>query len=95
MRGYAELQGCRRQYLLNYFGESLDEPCDFCDNCQAGVIVESSNHPFPINSTVIHTNFGKGRVLRYEGNKIVILFETVGDKTFALELVQGLLKQLE
>ncbi len=96
MRGYAELQGCRRQYLLNYFGESLDEPCGFCGNCKAGIIIESnSNLPFPINSIVIHTNFGKGRVLRYEGDKIVILFETVGYKTFALELVQGLLKQLD
>ncbi|HCF28932.1 MAG TPA: recombinase RecQ [Cyanobacteria bacterium UBA11049] len=96
MRGYAELQDCRRHYLLNYFGEPLDEPYGFCDNCKAGIIVESnSNLPFPINSTVIHTNFGKGSVLRYEGDKIVILFETVGYKTFALELVQGLLKQLE
>lgn len=96
IRGYAELQDCRRQYLLNYFGESLDEPCGFCDNCKAGIIIESnSNLPFPINSTVIHTNFGKGRVLRYEGDKIVILFETVGYKTFALELVQGLLKLVE
>jgi ATP-dependent DNA helicase RecQ len=24
---------CRRQTLLNYFGESLDEPCGHCDNC--------------------------------------------------------------
>jgi ATP-dependent DNA helicase RecQ len=96
MRGYAELQDCRRQYLLNYFGESLDEPCGFCDNCKAGRILESnSNLSFSINSTIIHTNFGTRRVLYYEGDKIVILFETVGYKTFALELVQGLLKQLE
>ena len=95
MRGSAKLQDCRRQYLLNYFGEFLDEPCGFCDNCKAGIIVKSnSNLPFSIDSTVIHTNFGKGRVWRYEGDKIVILFETVGYKTFALELVQRLLKQV-
>src|SRR5699024_8494449 len=33
MRGYAETAGCRRQYLLGYFGEELADPCDRCDNC--------------------------------------------------------------
>lgn len=98
IRGYAEVQDCRRQYLLNYFGESLEAACGFCDNCQAGVIVEEqSNHPFPLNSTVVHTRFGKGRVLRYEADKMVVLIEAVGYKTFAIDLVmqQGLLKQIE
>ncbi len=96
MRGYAEVQNCRRQYVLSYFGENLDDDCGFCDNCEAGLVIESdSNHPFPINSTVIHTNFGKGRVLRYESDKILILFDTVGYKTFALDLVQKLLKLVE
>ena len=27
MRGYAETTGCRRQFLLGYFGEQLDDPC--------------------------------------------------------------------
>ncbi|GAB1542103.1 RecQ family ATP-dependent DNA helicase [Scytonema sp. NUACC21] len=96
MRNYAELQDCRRQFLLNYFGEALTNKCGFCDNCQAGITIEENvSHPFPINSTVIHTNFGKGRVMRYEADKMVILFEKVGYKTFAVELVRGLLKLLE
>jgi ATP-dependent DNA helicase RecQ len=96
MRNYAELQDCRREYLLNYFGEYLNNKCGFCDNCEAGIIVKNNdNQPFPINSCVIHSKFGKGRVTRYEGDKIVILFDRVGYKTLAIELVQKLLKQLD
>lgn len=31
--GYCEVSSCRRQVLLNYFGETLSEPCGNCDNC--------------------------------------------------------------
>ena len=33
MLGYCELTTCRRQTLLAYFGETLEEPCGNCDNC--------------------------------------------------------------
>src|SRR3954452_22852821 len=36
MRGYAETPGCRRQFLLGYFGEALPEPCGHCDTCESG-----------------------------------------------------------
>ncbi len=36
MRAYAETTGCRRQLLLGYFGERLDDPCGNCDTCDAG-----------------------------------------------------------
>lgn len=96
IRNYAELQDCRREYLLNYFGESLNKKCGFCDNCQAGIITEDSDfQPFSINSCVIHTHFGTGRVMRYEADKMVVLFDKVGYKTLAVELVQKLLKQID
>lgn len=31
--GYAETTLCRRQVLLNYFGEHYQAPCNHCDNC--------------------------------------------------------------
>ncbi len=37
MLGYCELAACRRQTLLAYFGETLAEPCENCDNCLAPV----------------------------------------------------------
>lgn len=33
MLGLAELTTCRRQALLGYFGDTLEEPCGNCDNC--------------------------------------------------------------
>jgi ATP-dependent DNA helicase RecQ len=98
MRGYAELEvACRRAYLLNYFGEPYQGPCGFCDICQAGLDVQeqAENEPFPVNSKVVHKTWGEGTVMRYESDKMVILFDSVGYKTLAVDIViaNQLLKQ--
>jgi ATP-dependent DNA helicase RecQ len=96
MRGYAEVHDCRREYLLNYFGEEFDEPCGHCDNCEAGIVVEEDEdqEPFPMSSRVTHKKWGLGSVQRYEGDKMVVLFDEFGYKTLDVELVleRGLLE---
>jgi ATP-dependent DNA helicase RecQ len=97
VRGFAETTGCRRQYVLGYFGETLDEPCGSCDTCEAGTAVEqpdAAESPFDLQSRVRHAAWGEGVVMRYEGDRIVVLFEEVGYKTLLLAAVQerGLLE---
>jgi ATP-dependent DNA helicase RecQ len=97
MRGYAETTGCRRQYLLAYFGESYGAECGNCDTCEAGTAFEQpdvAESPYPLQSRVAHAAWGEGVVMRYEGDRIVVLFEDVGYRTLSLETVQarGLLR---
>ena len=33
MLGFTDITSCRRQSLLRYFDENLDDPCGNCDNC--------------------------------------------------------------
>lgn len=42
MLGYAQTLGCRRSYILQYFGESPVESCGSCDNCQNAVGADGS-----------------------------------------------------
>jgi ATP-dependent DNA helicase RecQ len=34
MAAFAETGVCRRKFILNYFGETMDDDCGFCDNCK-------------------------------------------------------------
>jgi ATP-dependent DNA helicase RecQ len=116
MRAYAETDGCRRQFLLGYFGEDLPEPCGNCDACAeaanqtdgpaaaketpnaggpgsggevpAGKVADgrpaaSGDEPFPLQSAVIHKEWGPGLVMRHEDDVITVLFEQEGYKTLS------------
>lgn len=82
MGGYAETSGCRRQFLLGYFGEQLDQPCGNCDTCETGSAAEASDTVedarFPHNSRVQHREWGPGVVMSTETDRITVLFEQVG-----------------
>jgi ATP-dependent DNA helicase RecQ len=97
VRGFAETTGCRRQFVLGYFGETLDEPCGNCDTCAAGTATDSpdvDDSPYLLQSRVRHSEWGEGVVMRYEGDRIVVLFEEVGYRTLLLKAVadRGLLE---
>lgn len=97
-RGYAETDGCRRQFLLGYFGEDLPEPCGNCDTCTDGSAYEedyddaaaaaAGGEPFPLQAAVVHKKWGPGLVMRHEEDTITVLFEQEGYKTLSRQAVR-------
>jgi ATP-dependent DNA helicase RecQ len=97
MRGYAEADGCRRAFILSYFGEPFAPPCGRCDNCEAGrTDAGPDDVPFAVGSRVAHGQWGEGVVQRYDDDAVVVLFDEVGYKTLALEVIRerGLLEEI-
>ena len=89
MRAYAETDDCRRAFILSYFGEPFEPPCGRCDNCEAGrVPAPPADVPFPVGARVAHGQWGEGVVQRYDDDAMVVLFDEVGYKTLALEVVR-------
>lgn len=89
MRGYAETTGCRRQYLLSYFGDQLAQPCGNCDTCEAGTAEEISAHnaEFTRGASVRHVEWGHGVIMSIERDRLTILFDDVGYKTLSLQAI--------
>lgn len=63
---FCETSGCRRQSLLAYFGETLDDPCGNCDTCLQPVeTFDGTEAAQKLLSTVVRTGqrFGAGHLV--------------------------------
>jgi ATP-dependent DNA helicase RecQ len=90
MRAYAETDTCRRGFILSYFGEPVDGPCGHCDNCEAGrslAAAPPADVPFAVGARIAHDQWGEGVVQRYDDAAVVVLFDDVGYKTLATDVV--------
>src|SRR3954453_10927485 len=91
IRAFAESNGCRREFVLSYFGEPFDAiPCGRCDNCRAGKVKppDAAEDPFALGTRVAPPEWGQGVVQRYEADRaVVVLFDEIGYKTLALDVV--------
>lgn len=99
MRGYVETGGCRRRYLLGYFGEELPELCGACDTCRSGSAarVEEARaaadeatggaDDWHVGQRVRHDAWGEGALVSDDGDRITVLFDEEGYKTLAVEVL--------
>jgi ATP-dependent DNA helicase RecQ len=89
MRAYAERTGCRRAFLLGYLGEHYDPPCGNCDNCERGhgEQADARTSSFATGIRVRHDEWGEGTVGSVEDGQLTVVFDSVGYKTLAEDLV--------
>jgi ATP-dependent DNA helicase RecQ len=100
MKQFAETERCRWRTILDYFGDAEGaERCGHCDNCRVTRPTSTTSSttatdpstapgPWPVQARVTHRKFGGGTVLRYDGGKVVILFDTEGTRELVTRVVQ-------
>ena len=94
MRRYAEHTGCRRSFLLTYFGQDYRGPCGNCDNDLGSAVAEPADVPFAVGARVVSERWGQGTVQRYDGDQITVLFDEHGYRELFVPVVRerGLLR---
>jgi len=104
MRHYAEHPGCRRSFLLTYFGQDYPGTCGNCDNDLAAAEGASpddeagpdgsADEPFAVGTRVVSERWGEGTVQRYDGDQVTVLFDEHGYRELYLPVVRehGLLR---
>jgi ATP-dependent DNA helicase RecQ len=95
MRRYAEHTGCRRSFLLTYFGQDYPGPCGNCDNDQNLAESAPAQVPFAVGARVVSERWGEGTVQRYDGDQVTVLFDEHGYRQLFVPVVveRGLLRQ--
>ena len=78
MRRYAEHTGCRRSFLLTYFGQIYPGPCGNCDNDLQRPSTPHWEEPFPVGARVATEHWGEGTIQRYDRDQVTILFDDHG-----------------
>jgi ATP-dependent DNA helicase RecQ len=94
MRRYAEHTGCRRSFLLTYFGQDYRGPCGNCDNDLAPAEAGPAEVPFTVGARVVSERWGQGTVQRYDGDQVTVLFDEHGYRELFVPVVleRGLLR---
>jgi ATP-dependent DNA helicase RecQ len=87
MRRYAEHTGCRRSFLLSYFGQDYPGPCGNCDNDLAHPEAAPEEVPFAVGARVVSERWGEGSVQRYDGDHVTVLFDEHGYRELFVPLV--------
>jgi ATP-dependent DNA helicase RecQ len=94
MRHYVEHTGCRRSFVLSYFGQDYPGPCGNCDNDLAHPEVARTDVPFVVGARVVSERWGEGTVQRYDADQVTVLFDEHGYRELYLPVVleRGLLR---
>jgi ATP-dependent DNA helicase RecQ len=87
MRRYAEHTGCRRSFLLTYFGQNYPGPCGNCDNDRERHATPQWEEPFPVGARVATDRWGEGTVQRYDRDQVTILFDNHGYRDLLLSML--------
>jgi ATP-dependent DNA helicase RecQ len=87
MRRYAEHTGCRRSFLLSYFGQDYRGPCGNCDNDRRAPTEKPFAEPFAVGERVASDRWGEGTVQRYDGDQLTVLFDDHGYRDLLVPLV--------
>jgi ATP-dependent DNA helicase RecQ len=87
MRRYADHRGCRRSFLLSYFGQSYSGVCGNCDNDRDARPQDPLVEPFPVGERVLSDRWGEGIVERYDGDQMTVLFGRHGYRDLLVPLV--------
>ena len=97
MRRYAEHDGCRRSFLLSYFGQDYPGPCGNCDNDLIRAEAPPAKTPppgtppaevpFAVGARVLSERWGQGTVQRYDGDHVTVLFDEHGYRELFVPVV--------